>query len=164
MAVEVRSAPEGAEAQVGDQRCTTPCSLDLAPGEEVTLALTLDGFQDFEQTVTPEAEMDALTPELEAKPYRLHVTAPEGAVVEVNGEATADPTNIELGTELASAVAITVTQPGRRSFETEIAADAFETGDESRDHALTVELERRPVRRPRAAPIAAVGGLPSNPF
>ena len=167
----VRTVPEGATVSAGDQECTSPCDLELPAGDESTLRVTKDGFKAATRELTPEAGMEPVDLQLEASPFVLAVTAPEGATVTVNGEPVEDPSAIELGESLEEAVAIEVSQRGYRSFETEVAADAFEAEDERRFHELTVnELERRTgSRRARPATMQAEpeepeGPVPSNPF
>jgi hypothetical protein len=133
-----------------------------------------EGFKAVEQEVTPEAGMEPIDLDLEAAPFVLSVSAPEGATVTVNGEAVADPSAIELGESLEAAVVVEVTQRGFRPFNAEIGADAFESEDERRFHELEVgELERRGRRSPRPSPASMApaqqeaepeGPLPSNPF
>lgn len=167
----VRTVPEGANVAAGEEECTAPCDLELPAGEAQTVRVTKEGFKTVEQELTPEAGMEPVDLELEASPFVLSVAAPEGATVTVNGEAVEDASAIELGEALEGPVTVEVSQRGFRPFQTQLAADVFESEDERRFHQLEVgELERRARRAPRpspasmAAPAEPEGPLPSNPF
>tara|TARA_B100001750_G_scaffold10041_1_gene7470 strand:- start:695 stop:1393 length:699 start_codon:yes stop_codon:yes gene_type:complete len=169
----VRTTPEGATVRAGDEECTAPCDLELPADEELTVRITKEGFRAVEHELTPTAGMDPLDVNLEAAPFVLAVTAPEGATVWVNGEEASDPSAIELGDALAQPVAVEVRQRGFRSYTTEVAADAFTAEDARRFHQVEVSELERAGRSPRraAAPAAAPapapepeGPVPNNPF
>lgn len=165
-ALSIHSTPEGATATVDGEECTTPCELDVRIGEEIEVALHLDGHRDASERVTPTAEMEPLEVALAALPYVLALTVPEGATVTLDGRPVEDPTEIRLEEAPEAPLPLVVEQRGYQTFESTIPPSAFATEDERRYHALAVELEPRRTRRAPAAPTtpSVPEVVPANPF
>lgn len=170
-ALSIHSVPEGATASIDGEECTTPCELDVRIGEDVEVALSIEGYRAMTERVTPTAEMEPLEVTLTALPYVLALTVPEGATVTLNGSTIEDPSEILLEEAPETPLPLVVERRGYQTFEGTIAPSAFTTEDERRFHAMTVELEPGRERRAapsRAAPAASAPAIPeavpANPF
>jgi serine/threonine-protein kinase len=119
--ITIISSPGGAKAMLDsrpDAVCTTPCSVDAAPGRH-TIVVTLAGYQ-------PEhREVDVSTGPVEMPAVVLRVTGgtvmissdPKGAAVLVNGKPTGRVTPVDL--KLAPGTyTVTVELGGRQSTQT----------------------------------------------
>jgi serine/threonine-protein kinase len=98
--ITIISSPAGAKATLDgrpDAACTTPCSVDAAPGRH-TISVALDGYQTEHREVdvsTGSVEMPAVI--LRAVGGTLMVTStPAGATVLVNGKATGKTTPAQI--------------------------------------------------------------------
>jgi hypothetical protein len=119
--ITIISSPGGARAVLDgrpDAVCTTPCSVDAAPGRH-TIAVSLDGYQteyrEVDVTSSP-VEMTAVV--LRARGGALMLTSePRGAHVLVNGKPTGKTTPVRLDLAPGS-YKITVELDGRQASHT----------------------------------------------
>jgi serine/threonine protein kinase len=119
--ITIISSPAGATAKLdgrADASCTTPCSMDAAPGRH-NIAVTLSGYQAEHREVDVSAgpvEMPAVI--LRAAGGTLMLTSiPKGAAVLVNGKPTGKTTPADL-TLAPGKYEITVELGGRQSTQT----------------------------------------------
>jgi serine/threonine protein kinase len=119
--ITIISSPSGAIAKLDgrpDATCTTPCSMDAAPGRH-TVAVTRDGFQSEHREVdvsSAPVEMQAVI--LRAMGGTLMLTSiPKGAAILVNGKPTGKTTPTDLALPPGS-YKVTVELAGRQSSQT----------------------------------------------
>ena len=119
--LSIISSPAGATAMLdgrADASCTTPCSMDAAPGRH-TIAVTLSGYQ------TEHREVDVSAAPMELPAVILHAaggtlmltSTPQGAAVLVNGKPTGKNTPTDL-TLAPGKYEITIELGGQRSTQT----------------------------------------------
>src|SRR4051794_21059451 len=118
--ITIISSPAGAKAMLdgrADAVCTTPCSVDAAPGRH-TIAVSLDGYQMEHREVdvsTGAVEMPAVI--LRAIGGTLMVTSiPSGATVLVNGKATGKTTPAQI-TLAPGQYQVTIERDGRQATQ-----------------------------------------------
>jgi serine/threonine-protein kinase len=118
--ITIISSPAGAKAMLdgrSDAACTTPCSVDAAPGRH-TIAVALDGYQTEHREVdvsTGAIEMPAVI--LRAVGGTLMVTStPPGATVLVNGKATGKTTPAQIALPPGK-YTVTIERDGRQASQ-----------------------------------------------
>jgi len=119
--LSIISSPSGATAILdgrNDASCTTPCSMDAAPGRH-TIAVSLSGYQSEHREVDVSgAPMELPAIILHAAGGTLMLTStPKGATILVNGKATGKSTPTDL-TLAPGKYEITVELNGRQSTQT----------------------------------------------
>ena len=68
----IESEPPGAEAKTSlGQNCRTPCQLQVQPGGEFSVTLTLSGYQPQTVLVRPEADGAVAVPRLAPNPVHV---------------------------------------------------------------------------------------------
>jgi serine/threonine protein kinase len=120
-ALSIISSPGGATAMLdgrADATCTTPCSMDAAPGRH-TIAVTLSGYQtEYREVDVSAAPMELPAVILHAAGGTLMLTSiPKGATVLVNGKATGKSTPTDL-TLAPGKYEITVELNGKQAKQT----------------------------------------------
>jgi hypothetical protein len=72
----IESEPPGAEAKTPlGQSCRTPCQLRVEPGSEISVTLTLSGYQPQTVSVRPEADGASAAPRLAPNPVHVDLQA-----------------------------------------------------------------------------------------
>ncbi|MEX0916111.1 MAG: PEGA domain-containing protein, partial [Wenzhouxiangellaceae bacterium] len=99
--IAIQSEPSGAAVSLDGRAIgTAPLEVELAPGEPVTIELTLDGYRPLSRTLTPQADVQStMRGELVPINATLVVTTdPPGARMFIDGEAagTVGPDGLEL--------------------------------------------------------------------
>jgi serine/threonine protein kinase len=118
--ITVISSPGGATATLdGRESCTTPCSLDAAPGRH-SVSLVLPGYQVERRDVTLAAEREIELPIVVMRNTSGTVmlsSVPNGAAVMVNGRRTGQTTPVQL-VLAPGTYSIGVEKDGRQAVQT----------------------------------------------
>jgi hypothetical protein len=161
VAIRVSTQPPGAEVSVGGvAKGAAPVVLDLPKGAPVNLGVSMAGYANASEEITPESAKTVRFA-LKALPFVLHVeTTPPGATVTVTGKRGVSPVDLTWTTPPKTALKATAKLAGYQNAEAPVALESFTQGEDAMRGTIQLTLEPAPVA-PVPAPAAAVKPKPT---